>query len=109
MTGHSQLRSDCQPRVTSHDWIIPGFSRKRVANERAASIMTSLYLGTLVVRHPLPKLQFIMKPTSWCQVSFLASSMAEVYLSANDKRVVSPLSSYRYHTDPGKKPLRQSA
>ena len=74
-----------------------------------ASIMTSLYLGTLVVRHPLPKLQFIMKPTSWCQVSFLASSMAEVYLSANDKRVVSPLNSYRYHTDPGKKPLRQSA
>lgn len=70
MTGHSQPRSDCQPRVTSHDWIIPGFSRKRVANERAASIMTSLYLGTLVVRHPLPKLQFIMKPTSWCQVSF---------------------------------------
>lgn len=39
----------------------------------------------------------------------LASSMASVYLAANGSNVLSPVSSYKYQTDPGKKPLRQSA
>ena len=43
-----------------------------------------------------------MNPMSWCQVRFLASSMAHVYFWASGSKAVSPVNSYRYHTEPGK-------
>ena len=37
-----QPRSDCHPRSTSHDWMIPAAGRKRVDNDLAACTITSL-------------------------------------------------------------------
>src|SRR5687767_3336702 len=68
----------------------------------------SLYLGSLVRRYPLPKLQKSIKPKSWVPLLNCSFSNPAVHCRASVSHFLSLVYSYINHNDPGKKPLVQS-
>lgn len=110
ITGHSQPRFDCQ-LFPSH----PSFESLEAFHENGYKEILRLdhYLlitgfinqAQAIAKAAINDKTNIVMPS---KILCFANSLG-IFLGNAGSKAVSPVSSYKYHTLPGKKPLRQSA